>query len=155
MSPARAHFVFPFLTYRESNHRTGVAYMRNRMESYTWTRQRGAEALDNPPVNGDHKLGDIYINTHPGGVQDWVWCRLDQGGQGWVRASARFRHPSEPNYVLGRRDETLPTWVTRQTGRTYESERKKIKKDAPLEEVRPEEVASGSRPSGHRSRRRK
>lgn len=101
-------------------------------EKYTvWYTSRSQKPLKSPPQGLMPKNAFLYVHTHDGGVQLWVYlkCMPRQGSDledttiapHWERIQTGYEHPGRKmdSYVVHLLDNGEPRWVKLETALGY------------------------------------
>ncbi|TFK79241.1 hypothetical protein K466DRAFT_606294 [Polyporus arcularius HHB13444] len=100
---------------------------KTRGEKTYWFASRATDVLDVPPTLALAKPGDLYIHTSNNGSKQ-AWLRATTPT--WTSVELLHPHPFLRGYVLNFLKNGEPSWVTKDTVRTYMGRIEKRKREA-------------------------
>lgn len=100
---------------------------KTRGEKTFWFASSANQLLDVPPTLSLAKAGDLYVHTSDQGVkQAWLYT----AALTWLSVELLHPHPHLRGYVLNFLKNGEPSWVTKDTVRTYKGRMEKKVREA-------------------------
>ncbi|KAH9855121.1 hypothetical protein C2E23DRAFT_857853 [Lenzites betulinus] len=100
--------------------------IRSQNEKTVWFASNGRDLLSTPPDLTAARVGDLYVHTRADGAkQAWLRSGISQ----WTSIELCHPHPQLRGYILNFCANGEPSWVTKDTMRTYKGRTKKRDKD--------------------------
>ncbi|KAI0351855.1 hypothetical protein OH77DRAFT_1429136 [Trametes cingulata] len=127
--PTQSNAAAPQLPYQASpttmhvvRHERGI---RSRNEKTIWFASSGGDLLSIPPPLPLARFGDLYVHDcTDGSKQAWLFSDTSQ----WLSIDLGHPHPYLKGYMLNFCANGEPSWVTKDTIRTYKGRTKKREK---------------------------
>ncbi len=100
---------------------------KTRGEKTVWFSSAAVNALEVPPDLREAKVTDLYVHQCGNGTKQ-VW--LLDANRSWLSIDLLHPHPHLEGYMLNLLNNGEPSWVTRETVRTYQGRIMKAARDA-------------------------
>ncbi|OJT03394.1 hypothetical protein TRAPUB_6011 [Trametes pubescens] len=127
----------PLAALHVERHEHGI---RCRNEKTVWFSSSGSDLLPTPPALSLACLGDLYVhNCNDGSKQAWI----SMGPAQWLSVDLGHDHPYLKGYILNFCGNGEPSWVKKDTVRTYNG-RKKQRERKQRESNAPEDASTST-----------
>ncbi|KAI0738562.1 hypothetical protein C8Q80DRAFT_1124705 [Daedaleopsis nitida] len=100
---------------------------KTRGETTSWFASRSSQLLDVPPVLPQAVIGDLYVHASDNDIKQ-AWIRTAEPA--WLSIELLHPHPYLRGYVLNFQKNGEPSWVTKDTVRTYRGRVQKLAREA-------------------------